>query len=53
MAKRDDFEDFYKVVDETSMDYNYVFHKEFFVNHLAHAQVRIWNLFYSITYSCI
>ena len=41
MAQREDHEELYKVVDETCMDHYYVIHKEFFVNHLAHAQVWI------------
>ena len=44
MTKRDDYEELYKIVDESSMDHHYVYHKEFFVNHLAHAQVRILKL---------
>ena len=44
MTKREDHEELYKIVDESSMDHHYVYHKEFFVNHLAHAQVRILKL---------
>jgi len=40
MAKRNDVEELYEVIAASSMDHWYVLHKNFFVNHLAHAQVR-------------
>ena len=39
MAKRTDYEELYKVIEESSMDHWYLRHGKFFVNHLAHAQV--------------
>ncbi len=39
MAKRDDIDQFNAIVEYSCMDHYYVLFKNFFANHLAHAQV--------------